>query len=137
VITLTDDQVLSTLRDVVAENPEKVYKAPDNMLVFGDDTSCFYVHKNEDGTEEAGCIVGTVLHRLGVSLADLKRVEGLSAVSALRAAEVKGLSYPTKSLLRYVQHNQDGGSSWGQALTNAVELYEAHHDSPAPVLEAV
>ncbi|MFE2075215.1 hypothetical protein [Streptomyces misionensis] len=110
---------MSTLRDVVSENPEKVYKAPPAMP-GAEDGSCFYVHVDEDGQEEPGCIVGTVLHRLGVPLAELKEKEGLGSTAAVRGLALRpSLSLTTVGVLRDIQMRQDRGASWGEAYTGA------------------
>lgn len=119
-ITLSDEQVMNALRDVVAENPDKVYKAPESMRGYWG--TCFYVHHNEDGSKEPGCIVGTVLHRLGVSLDALQGQEGLQAMSATHGLGVKGLTDEARYTLRRVQRRQDRGDSWGAAYTAVTGL---------------
>ncbi|MGW4446469.1 hypothetical protein [Streptomyces sp. NPDC004682] len=122
-VVLTDELVRDTLRDVAAENPEKVYETPEAMKTDGG--ACYYVHKAEDGSEGPGCIVGTVLYRLGVPLAEMAKREGTNALGVIAdlelsgEVEAKGLSSSTRTLLRWVQIQQDGGRSWGSAYKNA------------------
>ncbi|WP_416972562.1 hypothetical protein [Streptomyces sp. 4F14] len=129
---LTDEQVVSALRSVVEENPEKVYEAPINMRSSTDKNQCYYVHRAEDGTEECGCLVGTVLHRLGVSLADLAKAETLGATVALSRAGVVGVSYRVASLLAHAQRDQDQGRTWSEALKKAVTADAELHSTPLP-----
>ncbi|MFF5371361.1 hypothetical protein [Streptomyces sp. NPDC013187] len=118
-IALTDEQVLSTLRDVSDESPEKVYEAPAHLQdEWG---SCYYVHTDEDGNQSAGCIVGAVLHRLGVPLLDLRKVETYGADAAFPLLEIKGVSSQVKSFLRHVQGKQDRGQTWGKAVRDGLE----------------
>ncbi|MFI2909437.1 hypothetical protein ACG2OD_14425 [Streptomyces sp. PDY-4] len=118
---LTDAQVMSTLREIVSESPDKVYEAPESMAdEYG---GCFYVHNNDDGTKSAGCIVGQVLHRLGVSLEDLSKGETYSANAAVALAGVQGVSEDVVYFLRMVQSRQDRGTPWGEALQFAEEYY--------------
>lgn len=118
----THEQVMKTLADVVAENPEKVYAAPEHMKSVDRDyplhnLSCFYVHTDEGGTNpKPGCLVGAVLHRLGVSLEYLSKNEGRGA--AVMTGEL-GLPDETRSVLDHVQGRQDDGATWEQALRSA------------------
>ncbi|WP_338781766.1 hypothetical protein [Streptomyces sp. DG1A-41] len=119
-IVLTDEQVLSTLRDVAEESPEKVYVAPAHLRdEWG---SCYYVHRDEEGNESAGCIVGQVLHRLGVPLAELKKAETLGATAAVRLT-TEGVSDTVATFLRYVQCKQDRGQTWSRSVRDALEDY--------------
>ncbi|MDQ1016674.1 hypothetical protein [Streptomyces afghaniensis] len=120
-IALTDEQVLSTLRDVAEESPEKVYEAPEHLRdEWG---SCYYVHRDEDGNESAGCIVGTVLHRLGVPLAELRKAETYGADAAIPLIGVTGISASVSSFLRHVQRKQDRGQTWSNAVHDGLSDY--------------
>ncbi|MGI5196957.1 hypothetical protein ACQEVY_25560 [Streptomyces sp. CA-288835] len=111
---ITKESIKATLREVVKENPDKVYVAPKHMDPEGFG-SCFYVHKDEEGNQlGAGCIVGTVLHRLGISLEALSQVEGLSAPGALTGLDLDPDTH-MGAQLRRVQMAQDRGHTWGQA----------------------
>lgn len=134
-ITLTDTQVLATLIEVAGENPEKVYEVP--AIMADEWGSCFYVHHNEDGTQSAGCIVGQVLHRLGVSLENLKKAETYGASAAVGLAGVDGLSERMKDFLRSVQRKQDDGHTWGDSLTLAQAAYPEFTRPAQPLSEAV
>lgn len=81
-------------------------------------TTCLYVHK-EGEQEVPGCIVGQVLVRLGVSLEDLKEVEGDNATAAMRRLHVPAGQFGP--LLHNMQREQDDGSTWGHALVEAAQ----------------
>ncbi|MEV6419037.1 hypothetical protein [Streptomyces sp. NPDC051662] len=117
---ITDEDVLSTLRKVVAERPEYVYSAPEHMGATKDGSVCFYVHKDEDGTNvAAGCVIGVVLHRLGIPLDELEKQEGENARDALTRL-VPALSRWVKEDLNRMQMHQDNDVAWGLAHAMAV-----------------
>ncbi|MFC8099415.1 hypothetical protein [Streptomyces sp. NPDC057363] len=111
-ITLSDKQVLTSLRSLVEENREKVYKSPgDSALGI-----CYYVHQDVEGKKSAGCIVGHLLNRLGIPLEDLEEAETNGAQAAMSIVGVTGVSYPVQTLLRNIQRHQDTGKPWGEAF---------------------
>lgn len=115
---ITDEQVIATLKEVVAEQPNYVYAAPEHMT---SGTECFYVHMDADGSNQRpGCVVGHVLSRLGISLDELGEHEDAPA-GAVVTRLVDGLNVVTEDLLQDVQTSQDGGNSWSEALTSALE----------------
>ncbi|MGW6597889.1 hypothetical protein [Streptomyces sp. NPDC055036] len=117
--TITDEKVLSTLREVVEEKPLHVYKAPDHMTDLG--LTCFYVDVDEAGANVGpGCVIGQVLHRLGVPLDKMQACEGVKAVSAVHYF-FPGLSIQTLETLETMQKFQDNGHTWGDAYHAAVE----------------
>lgn len=121
--TLTDEQVLETLRQVVAEVGEDHFY---NFEVLDDGyrLPCVY---QQDGAPR--CIVGHVLARL---LPD--EWLGLEVVKAnLTATRLGGLfsyydahmSGPAAHALRAAQRQQDAGKPWGEALAAAEREYAA------------
>lgn len=115
--TITDDMVISTLKAVVAEQPDYVYAAPSHMT---DDAECYYVHTDDDGANQRpGCVVGHVLHRLGISLDEIGEHEDEDAHAAVPAL-VGGLNQGTMTLLCDVQQSQDRGTPWNVALASAL-----------------
>ena len=85
--------------------------------------SCFYVHG--DGAtrpKEPGCIIGQLLHRLGVPLDSFSLLEGEAADSVVKKFFPR-TSGAVLTFLRDVQHWQDGGRSWGAAVSFAREMY--------------
>ncbi|MFD7605175.1 hypothetical protein ACFWAN_32670 [Streptomyces mirabilis] len=116
---ITDESLLSTLRDVVSERPEYIYSSPEHMQVPDERATCFYVHKDEDGSNvAAGCAIGVVLSRLGVPLEELERHEGSGAWTLLGKLAPK-LKRRTRDQLSSMQTNQDSGEPWGLAYAKA------------------
>ncbi|MFE9660332.1 hypothetical protein [Streptomyces sp. NPDC005955] len=111
---LTEERILSEMAAVAKEHPDKIYRAPAEMLPWAGAATCFYVHESPDG-QEAGCYIGTVLHRLGVPLEVLKEQETYSAGEVLNSLRIPGLTYETYTLIRTVQALQDEGENWGEA----------------------
>lgn len=107
---ITDETIMATLKAVVAENPEHIYVRPADYTMPGE--PCLYVHG-----DVPGCVIGRVLHRLGVPLSDLRDNEGVSAYVLLHGGF--GISVEMAYFLDAVQGSQDGGSTWGSALTEA------------------
>ncbi|MEN8656249.1 hypothetical protein ABCR94_38190 [Streptomyces sp. 21So2-11] len=116
---ITNETALSTLRQVVAERPEHVYSPPEYMRSGPDDNSCFYVHKDVDGSiVDSGCVVGVALHRLGVPLEALVKYEGLPARAVLHRIAPR-LSDRTNEQFNDMQIRQDAGDAWGLAYAKA------------------
>ncbi|WAB08813.1 hypothetical protein SEA_SUCCESS_26 [Streptomyces phage Success] len=116
---VTDEIALTTLRDVVAERPGYTYSAPNHMKEDERDASCFYVHKDEDGSlVSAGCAIGVVLHRLGIPLEDLVKEEGCRAYGVVRRF-FPNLSQRTYTRFNDMQMSQDDGDPWGLAYAKA------------------
>jgi hypothetical protein len=115
---ITDETVLSTLREVVAERPEYAYSAPSHLKANPDAPDCFYVHKDEEGECVApGCVIGVVLHRLGIPLETLAEHEG-STVHQIRAL-MPGVSPEVLNTLNLMQSRQDVGKPWGLAYAQS------------------
>lgn len=116
-IEVTAEQVVSTLREVVAERPDFVYSPPEAGSI------CKYVHDGPEG-EKPGCVVGHVMNRLGVPLSELRKHEGTAAHALIETL----LSFPTddttaqartKYLVNSCQRSQDSMLPWGEALWQA------------------
>lgn len=119
--SLTDEKVISTLREVVAERPEYIYSCPTHMQEdpAQADPSCFYVHTDEDGSPvSAGCAIGVVLHRLGVPLETLVKEEGARAYGVVQRL-FPNLSAKTYRRLGDMQQYQDDRVPWGLAYAKA------------------
>jgi len=110
---LTYDRALELLREVIAEKGEAfVYET-----VEADDF-CRYVHG-----DQPGCIVGHVLVRAGVGLADLRAVENCTPMDTSRCpAFLRWADERARSLLACVQDGQDNCHPWGVALATALEI---------------
>lgn len=115
---ITDKTVMTTLREVVAERPDFVYKA---QTTYSDDDAtpmCGYVHTNENGAQIPGCLVGHVLAKLGIPLDTLADFEGRGAHTVVRGLDLN-LSQQTERVLWIAQVEQDSGKPWGEALAEA------------------
>ncbi|MFF9268639.1 hypothetical protein [Streptomyces rochei] len=114
-ITLTLDKAKELLAEAVAEKGEDfVYVNRDGRPVAGlTGADCHYVHG-----DQPGCIVGHVLHKAGVSLADLSEYEGQGAEDP--ALDLAGATDDACRLLSYAQENQDRGIPWGESVRLAL-----------------
>lgn len=122
-----DDKVIQTLREVAAERPDYVYTNEYGNRANGE-TTCRYVH-HADGPEAApGCIVGHVLHRLGVPLESLAAREGGGAIAVAVRTLGAYISLSTRDALALAQSNQDSGYPWGKSVDAAL----AGEELPTP-----
>ncbi|MFF5433444.1 hypothetical protein ACFY5K_25850 [Streptomyces griseofuscus] len=118
-IETSDAKVKEVLREVVSERPDYIYSGPEYMHRDEDGLACFYVHKDEDGSNVApGCLIGVVLHRLGVPLEELEKHEGKTPVQMLKDV-VGGVSRKTATILTQAQFEQDEKYPWGEAYARA------------------
>jgi hypothetical protein len=122
-VEINDATLMETLKTVVAERPNFVYRRPEHMepIVNSDgDVSgdCLYVHTEPDDETALvpGCLVGTVLHRLGVPLRELRKHEGRSGWSVVDEFGADD----SRTTLHDVQLRQDRGVPWGKALELAL-----------------
>jgi hypothetical protein len=104
------------------------YERPDEFV------GCLYVHDTEkevdgeivDAPEEEwtpGCIVGFVLNKAGVTLAQLKQYEhnhAASVIAKLQSDGILEIDEASISLLRAVQVKQDDRQDWGRAVITAL-----------------
>lgn len=109
----TDEQVMTTLRDVVNERPDYVYEEVpcDEETV----TDCLYVYNNAPS-----CLVGHVMHRLGIPLDVLSEHEGESPNQFRPALSI---SYRAADALTKAQDVQDEGDAWADALEAAERVF--------------
>lgn len=128
-IHIDKETALAELRAVVTE-------FGDDYVYGGDIDGCVYVL---DG--QPSCIVGQVLHRVGVPITTLETFdtasfEGESApVSELQRKDLLtaasiALDSDAFEVLRVAQKYQDNGHTWGTALAEAV--VEATYQEQAP-----
>lgn len=120
--TITDATIIDTLRAVVTEAPDTVYSVPAVMQITDEEGNssgrCYYVHRDEEGNETAGCLIGVVLNRLGVSLDTLREYENRPANTLVDLLGLN-LSFSTGEFLRRAQNAQDRGAPWSTALAFA------------------
>jgi len=118
----TDNAFLKAACDVVIDRGfEYVYEQPEN------ESQCMYVHHDENGTCGAGCLIGTILAKMGVPLEWFANVR----------AEGKGANEVMGSLLfsdricwaaRQGQRTQDEHMTWGVALRTLLQNYQDYRD---------
>jgi len=116
------DRVVETAKMVVAERgADYVYKKPTNT--FGVLT-CLYVDQ-----DQPSCLVGHVLHRLGVPLETLKSADQFSFPATDVCCDLlRGSAFDDEEIghfLDAVQSRQDIGRTWGEALQNGLEALDA------------
>jgi hypothetical protein len=109
------DEVLSALREVVGERPDHTYLALSDLSDLG---ACRYTLNGSPS-----CLVGHVLHRVGVPIETLEEFDLLA--SASMQALVDGAPGQDSALvmeddlawaLMAAQEAQDAGRRWGDAL---------------------
>ena len=109
-IKVTYDDVVRTMEEVVADAGEDyVYPRAER----GD--KCVYVHNMRPD-----CLVGRVLHRLGVSL-DLLTYQDNTPAFVLAQQVIDAPTSQVLRLLSEAQSHQDAGYTWGAALFVARE----------------
>lgn len=119
-IELTLERTKQLLTEAVAEKGEGfvyVNRAGRQATEYGSIT-CHYVHG-----DEPGCIVGHILHKAGVSLADLSDYESQGAEDP-----VENLTDPepgVTKLLNWAQDFQDRGVPWGKSVQRALARLES------------
>lgn len=112
---VSDDEIMTTLRDVVAKRPDHVYEPLNGE-------TCVYV---ADGAPS--CLVGHVLVPLGASLLHLAEADtGMVPANGVRdVARLAGLdiSETAGEALDAAQMAQDTGHLWSEALSRAEEVF--------------
>lgn len=115
-----------TVEDAMEQIVRKVgfeyrYIAPGNSVPVAGQ-NCYNWHKNEAGEAVPGCIVGTVLHHLGVKLEDMEMGGGSNyLIGELERTEVIKFNSERdkkriETLLRTAQVAQDAGATWYSAF---------------------
>jgi len=112
-------RALSVMSKVVDEaGRDHVYVKPDVL------TGCRYVH-GIGSSQQPGCLIGHVLHRLGLSLADLHATDeggpdGGEDAAITDYGSRLGLHPVTVDVLAEAQGVQDDGTPWGGAYDDAL-----------------
>lgn len=107
-------QVIKAVREVAAEQPDHVYRKPD------DASNCHYVDR-DNGDRVPGCLVGQGLWKVGLidgSLFDDYDVNGAGVAGILDYVQIDCLPIQSEWLER-VQNRQDAGATWGEAVAYA------------------
>jgi hypothetical protein len=111
-ISITVDEAVTLLREIAGERPEYVYdeQVPGTM-------ACRYFVG-----EKPSCIIGQLLARKYVTPADLTEagVSNTSPAGELFDAGVIADQGEVQHLLLYVQHIQDEGVPWGEAVERVI-----------------
>lgn len=109
-IKTTDEQLISAIEAVAAEDPYRVYQQDD-------EGRCFYLR---DGAPS--CLIGQALHRLGVSLSTLAREDAIqNSAENVIFKTLSGVSDRALSFASRVQTRQDLGHTWADAVSIAKE----------------
>lgn len=114
---LTYASVRAHLEAIVDFQPEgHAYVRPESPGENG--PGCYYWHAEKS---EPGCIIGQLLHRLGVPGDVLGSYDVLrnipSAIDSVAKVHLKGMfDDTTVKCLRHLQVQQDGGATWREAL---------------------
>jgi hypothetical protein len=120
-VEITEERFFHTLKEVVSASPDRVYKAPEHQRDLEILGSCFYVHTDAESGDpiSAGCLIGLVLHRLGLPLEDMQQFEGVRAKSLLKEMFPGTFSRRALEQITQAQSNQDDGDTWGEAYVRA------------------
>jgi hypothetical protein len=135
-IHIDHHKAIEALRECVEERgPDFVYKDPVEGVKA---QSCFYWHypvvpdawagsfqDREQPAVEPGCMIGLMLHKLGVP-AEATRTYEEQAVFTMwdRPNGVFELTENAMEVCRAAQNRQDDGDRWGDALACAEEKYQ-------------
>lgn len=99
----TDEEFIRALREISESYPDRIYRSiPGN--------GCRYVH---DGCPS--CLIGHVMHRLGVPLDELECWEGVNVAIVVKRM-MPGISPSLRKSLMKIQARQDSGLPWLQAV---------------------
>lgn len=125
---VTYAETLELFRQPIAlKGEDYVYERNDS----DDDTLVCYYAKNG----EPSCIVGHVLHALGVSIEDMTHgyrrgplSEGFIGENLLKLTELYGLQFDTQStvFMSRIQRHQDNEEPWGEAYSAAKEYADSY-----------
>lgn len=114
---ITEEVFTQAMRDAVAERGDGfIYpKGAPGWARWGS-MSCRYVRTD---ASEPACLIGAALHKCGVSLGALVRMEGTAAVNL-------DLDLPAKvrNAAQRAQTVQDDGGTWGLALIEYLTALE-------------
>lgn len=118
---ITDMDVVAAMADIVAEvGPDFRYETRRNEVTKLQ--TCFYVYQGKPD-----CLVGRILHKLGMSLEALQEWEFIGADVMLDSTTPSESGVPettrnAKRLLVRAQFDSDAGTSWSSILLRARQL---------------
>lgn len=119
------DTVIGHMEDLVREYGAEYRYPLDYNRNPSSGVHCWYV--SEDGTKPS-CIVGQVLHRMGVPLSVLSKYEGKRPTDPFFRMVLNneyGITYRVLSVLTIIQMDQDLGSTWSECLNSFKNLAES------------
>jgi hypothetical protein len=107
---------------------------------YDQEGTCQYVAYDEDGNEGAACIAGNALHRLGVPLSVLKKMDVVGAGNSSEVISRRPvinllldagfvLEAGARVAAEYAQSEQDSGRTWGEAVTTAIRVAGMREDN--------
>lgn len=127
---ITTAQIIVSIRNLAAANPDFVYEKPEG------DAVCRYIHRDAEGEpiEGEGCIVGRVVTGFNIPAIKIDPSEGSGASSLLRRLESDGLvsisGWVDLQWIARVQEAQDAGARWPRAVEYADAADAAPVDNP-------
>lgn len=129
-IKIDYNTAVSTANEIIAEaGSDHVYErkmTADNLFGTGTRLVCSYLEADEDGgLTVPSCIVGRILHKLGVKASDMEPYNTGSTASQILGvlATDKLLTFTPKAsaFLSKLQMEQDDMEAWGDAMLLSVE----------------
>lgn len=124
-IEVTVQQVIDTTRAIVAERPDYIYTNEAGEVTGPlNSTPCSNVHRDDEGKLIPGCLVGTVLAKLGAPLEELA-TEGMNSTAAYESVPsfiTTGSNRADEGIIEFLamaQVRQDLGDTWSVALAKA------------------
>lgn len=120
-IMINEEEAVKLLTAAVEERgSDFVYEKPDG------ESTCLYVHQDPTtGNVSPGCMVGLALNRAGIPLnvmqGDLSSAKGL--LLALKRSGYVNYTSAASNIFSEVQHRQDTGIPWGDALDQGIAYY--------------
>lgn len=119
----TVEQLTAAMREAVAERgADFVYPKGQAGWTYNQYgvSLCRYVRSD---VEEPACLIGVVLHKLGVSLGQLSGFEGDNSYAVVPALFPDSPLFLERALAA-AQSAQDNGRTWGVALQRFLEALE-------------
>lgn len=107
------NELLTTLTEIVSKSPEYVYQ----WVWVGESSRCRYVDQGQPS-----CLIGHVLHHLGVSIEELEAFD-MQEDTAAKDIDVWE-DNKTEKLASLVQLEQDLGRTWEEALGYGIDKVE-------------
>jgi hypothetical protein len=121
---LTFAQLESKVREIIAADPDHVYRMPESSVQINGclSVTCFYSTASHKDAIEA-CVFGRALSALGVTDEQLLPMEGVRIGEVWRSDHIAGERLTDKQAYwaRVIQNQQDQGKPWGFALRHADE----------------